>query len=64
MGDKKEIEVISGDGSNLDISPVHDYLNTVKPKSSKDKPSCVIVPKEQHKNRKIKNKKDVKKEEN
>lgn len=34
MSDKKELEVISGDGSNLEISPVYDHLNAAKPKGS------------------------------
>ena len=46
---KKEIEVISGDGSNLDISHVYDHLNPGKPKSSDDKPKNIIIP-EEHKN--------------
>ena len=33
--DKKEIEVISGDGSNLDISPVYEHIEAVKPKNNK-----------------------------
>ena len=34
---KKEIEVINGDGSNLDISPVYEHLNNGKPKNDKPK---------------------------
>ena len=47
--DKKELEVISGDGSNLDISNVYDHLNPGKPRPSEDKPRNVIIP-EEHKN--------------
>ena len=43
---KKEIEVINGDGSNLDISGVYDHLNSGKPKSSDDKPKNIIIPEE------------------
>ena len=46
---KKGIKVISGDGSNLDISEVYDHLNPAKPKSSDDKPKNIVVP-EEHKN--------------
>lgn len=46
---KKEIKIINGDGSNLDISHVYDHLNTNKPKSSDKKPKNIIVPKEQKK---------------
>ncbi len=41
--DKKEIEVISGDGSNLDISPVYEHIEAVKPKNNK-KPKNIIIP--------------------
>ena len=42
--DKKEIEVISGDGSNLDISPVYEHIDAVKPKHKDKKPKDIIVP--------------------
>ena len=45
MEDKKDLEIVSGDGSNLIISPVYDNLNAVKPKSTKEKPKNIIVPK-------------------
>lgn len=56
MEEKKKIEVITGDGSDLNISPVYEHLNVAKPKSSKEKTTHVIVPKE--------TKKTSKKEEN
>ena len=40
-----EIEIIMGDGSDLQISPVEDWMNDLKPKSSKNKKK-VIIPKE------------------
>ena len=40
---KKEIEVITGDGSNLDISPVYEHIEAGKPKNDK-KPKDVIIP--------------------
>lgn len=49
MEDKKDLQIVSGDGSNLDISPVYDHLNAVKPKSTKDKPKNIVVPKSQDK---------------
>ena len=49
MEEKKNLEVVSGDGSNLDISQVYDHLNVAKPKSAKEKPTCIVVPKETHK---------------
>lgn len=40
---KKQIEVVSGDGSNLDISPVYEHIEAVKPKNSK-KPKNIVIP--------------------
>ena len=54
MDEKKNIEVVSGDGSNLEISPVYEHLNT--PKSSDEKPKNIVIPQE-------KPKKEEKKEE-
>ena len=45
--DKKEIEVISGDGSNLDISPVSEYIEIEKPKP-KGKDEIVIPEEKKH----------------
>lgn len=50
--DKKDIEIVNGDGSNLEISHVYDHLNSGKPKSSDEKPKNIIIPK---------NHKDIKK---
>lgn len=44
-GNKKDIEIVNGDGSNLDISHVYDHLNSSKPKCNDKKPKNVIVPK-------------------
>ncbi len=41
---KKEIEVISGDGSNLDISPVYEHIEAAKPKSRDKKPQNIVIP--------------------
>lgn len=46
MEEKKNLEVVSGDGSNLDISPVYEHLDASKPKSAKEKPTDIVVPKE------------------
>lgn len=61
MEEKKKLEIINGDGSNLDISPAYDHLNAGTPKSSDEKPEHIIVPKEQ---KKKKDKKDDSNEEN
>ena len=44
--DKKEIEVINGDGSNLDISPVYDNLDIAKPEDESNTKKNVIIPEE------------------
>lgn len=41
---KKNIEIVDGDGSNLNISHVYDHLNSGKPKCNEKKPKNVIVP--------------------
>ena len=43
---KKEIEIIDGDGSDLDISPVYEDINDLRPKSTDNKPKDIIIPKE------------------
>ncbi len=43
---KKEIEVVKGDGSNLEISQVYDHINAAKPKNKDKKPKNIIVPNE------------------
>ena len=52
MEEKKSIEVVSGDGSNLDISPVYEHLNDSTPKSSGEKPKNIVIPKEKSKEEK------------
>lgn len=42
---KKNIEIVNGDGSNLDISHVYDHLNTGKPKCNDKKPKNIVIPK-------------------
>lgn len=42
--EKKEIEVISGDGSNLEISPVYEHINAAKPKSKDKNPKNIVIP--------------------
>lgn len=63
MEEKKNLEVVSGNGKDLDISPVYDHLNVAKPKSTKEKPTSIIIPKETDRISKNKiNKKQKKKE--
>ena len=41
---KKKIEIVNGDGSNLDISPVYEHIEAVKPKSKDKKPKNIVIP--------------------
>ncbi len=41
--EKKEIEVVSGDGSELTISPVSKHLTAMKPKSKEEQNKKKIV---------------------
>ncbi len=52
MSEKKDIKIVSGDGKDLDISPVYTHLNIGSSKSSK-KPKNIVVPKEK-KDKKVK----------
>jgi hypothetical protein len=58
MEEKKNIEVVSGDGSNLEISPVYDHLNVSTPKSAEKKPKYVVIPEEKKKKGKYEDKKE------
>lgn len=49
MEEKKNLEVVTGDGSSLDISPVYEHLNIVKPKPANEKPTNIVIPKETRK---------------
>ncbi|MFR8104331.1 MAG: hypothetical protein ACLU8F_04530 [Clostridia bacterium] len=54
--EKKKLEIISGDSSNLEISPVYDHLNVAKPKLKERK--GIIVPKTGKVDKKKEKKKD------
>ena len=45
--EKREIEVVTGDGTELDVSPVYEHLNAVKPKTKdeNEKNKKIIIPK-------------------
>ena len=43
---KKKIEVISGNGENLDISPVYSHLPISKPQITPKTNKKIVVPKE------------------
>lgn len=40
--ENKKIEVIDGDGSTLDISPVYNHIKDVKPKGKENKKKIII----------------------
>ena len=44
MSDNKKIEVVSGNGKNLKISPVYEHIEIEKPKS-KTKKDTIVIPK-------------------
>ena len=40
-----DLEVVSGDGKNLDISPVESHIKLDRPNKPKDKDKKIIIPK-------------------
>lgn len=45
----KKIDVVSGNGKDLNISPVYDHIDIENPREEKEKKN-VIIPKEKNKN--------------
>ena len=45
----KKIEIVDGDGSELNISPIYKHLNIAKPKTKDNKDKKVIIPDEKKK---------------
>ena len=45
----KKIEVVDGDGTELDISPVYKHLNIAKPKTKDEKDKKIIIHEEKKK---------------
>ena len=45
--DTNKIEVVTGNGDDLEISPVYDHLSVAKPKSTDEKvnPKNIVIPK-------------------
>lgn len=43
---KKNIEVVDGDGTELDISPVYEDINDLRPKPTDKKPKDIVIPKQ------------------
>lgn len=42
--DKKGITVVSGDGKDLDISPVYDNLDIAKPEEDTNTKKNIVIP--------------------
>ena len=42
MEEDKNIEIVSGNGKDLDISPVYDHIDIEKPKEGKEKKKIII----------------------
>lgn len=44
--EKKEIEVVTGDGTEIELSPVFEHLNVAKPKpkENESKKKKIIIP--------------------
>lgn len=45
----KSIEVVNGDGKDLEISPVYKHLSLEKPKAKDEKKKEIIIPEEKKK---------------
>ena len=41
---KKDIEVVTGDGSNLSISEVEEHISDLKPKAKDEKKKTIVIP--------------------
>lgn len=46
----KKIEIVNGDGKDLEISPVYNHLSIAKPKTKEEKKKDIIIPKEKKNN--------------
>ncbi len=64
--ERKEIEVVSGDGTEIDISPVGEHLIAMKPKSKEEnyKKNIVIPEVKDNTNKNYTNEEDVENSEN
>ncbi len=44
--ENKKIEVVSGDGKDLEISPAYDYIPACKPKCKNNSDKKIVIPTE------------------
>ena len=56
MSDDKKINIVSGDGKDLDISPVYEHIEIEKPK--KEDKKDIVIPKVKKDSNKKENKND------
>lgn len=49
MSDKKKIEIVSGNGKDLNISPVYEHIEIEKPK--KEEKKDIVIPKVKKENK-------------
>ena len=49
---KKKIEVINGDGKDLDISQVYDHIKSDNPPNDENKRKNIVIPKGKHEQKK------------
>ena len=54
---KKDLEVVTGDDSSLDISPVYEHVSAERPQRDSEKPKNIVIPET---NRKERNEKEEK----
>ena len=47
--DKKNIEIVSGNAEDLDISPVYTHISDSKPKTDKKTNKKIVIPNEKKK---------------
>lgn len=47
--EKKDIEVVSGNGEDLEISPVYNHIPISKPKTNRNTDKKIVIPKENKK---------------
>lgn len=47
--EEKDIEVVSGDGKDLEISPVYDHIKIDKSNNQPDKKQKIVIPENQKK---------------
>lgn len=47
--EKKDIEIVTGNGKDLHISPVYDHVKIDKPEMSNNKNKKIVVPKSSNK---------------